>query len=411
MRILFLESSQIWIYALPQGFKDAGHQVMISGPLTAKNIPQMISEFQPNLIVTIGWGIENNQQKQEWIKKYIYEAGIPLIYWAVEDPAFTETWSLPLIRRMQPDFVFSISAASVDLYRQQGIKAAYMDFGYHSSVHSPVEAHSQYQCSIAVVANAYPDILNKYPNHYRLTSLYALVRPLLQKNIRIDFWGRDWESMQAILGVDIPKEWIHGFLPYKEARYVYNSADIILGLQNYTFQVTQRTFEILASGGVLLTNDTPGVSALFEPGKDLIVTSSPEETVKKVQYYLDSPEKRELIANQGRIAVGKYSYRNRADYILKVLFEQGVLSEIFCAQPQSGEIIYYGNYTEEKYQLYIVNPLDTLWSISRKYGITIQELMMLNSLTSDKIYINQVLKIREIIDQSPYRRCCYTLTP
>ena len=32
----------------------------------------------------------------------------PLIYWAVEDPAYTDIWSIPLVKRMKPDFVFTI---------------------------------------------------------------------------------------------------------------------------------------------------------------------------------------------------------------------------------------------------------------------------------------------------------------
>jgi len=412
MRILFLESSQIWIYGLPQAFKDAGHHVIISGPLTSNNIPRMITELKPDLAITIGWGLENTRQKQKWIGTYVHEAGIPLVYWAVEDPAFTETWSLPLIREIRPDFVFTISTATVDFYRQQGIKAAHLPFGYHPSVHSPGEVLSKYQCSIAVVANAYPDILtrllanpvdfNKLPNYYRLTSLYTLVRPLLAEKIRIDFWGRDWDQIPQILGVDIPPEWQHGFLPYKEARNVYSSADLVLGLQNYPFQVTQRTFEILASGGVLLTDDTPAVRTLFKPGKELIGISSPEETVKTVQYYLNSPEKRRHISAQGQLAVKQHSYRERVKYCLEILCENGIIPSTSQLQQQGGEIVYYGNYTDEKYHLYVVNPNDTLWSIAKKHQVTIQELMTLNDLTSDVIYVNQVLKISEIIDPSPY---------
>lgn len=183
MRVLFLESNPVWIYGLPNGFRDAGHQVIISGPLTEKNIPPMISETKPDLIVTIGWGAEQLKPKQEWIQKHVHAAGVPLIYWAVEDPAFIEIWSLPFAKNVQADFVFTISPASIDYYKERGIKAAYMDFGYHSSVHSPLKAHPYYRSSIAVVANAYPDVLEKYPEHYRLTSLQTLIRPLLQENI------------------------------------------------------------------------------------------------------------------------------------------------------------------------------------------------------------------------------------
>jgi spore maturation protein CgeB len=36
MRVLFLENHPMWIHGLPNGFKHAGHEVLISGHLTEK---------------------------------------------------------------------------------------------------------------------------------------------------------------------------------------------------------------------------------------------------------------------------------------------------------------------------------------------------------------------------------------
>lgn len=395
MRVLFLESNPIWIYGLPNGFRDDGHKVMISGPLTENNIFHMITEFKPELIVSIGWGLENSKKKQEWIKDQVHKFAIPLIYWAVEDPAFTTSWSLPLIQNIQPDFVFTIAPSKVNYYKAHGVKAAYMDFGYHPDIHCPVKVHPQYQCSIAVVANAYPDILKKYPQHYRHFSLNTLIRPLLIENIRIDFWGKNWDQMKSLLGLDIPEEWIHGFLPYKDANCVYSSADITLGLQNYSSQVTQRTYEILGSGGFLLTNNTSGLRQLFKPGHDLIASSSAEETVQLVHHYLEHPEQRKLIREQGRTAVLAHNYRNRARNMIEILHKNGIV-HAGKAVETSGEIYYYANYSDEKYELYVVKPADSLWAISRKFGVTVEELKKINGLVSDEIYIDQILRIREI---------------
>lgn len=402
MRILFLESSLIWTYGLPHGFVDNGHKVMISGPLTEKNIPLMIEEFKPDLIVTIGWGVENTIYKQKWIYKYVHEAKIPLVYWAVEDPAFIDDWSLKLIRNIKPSFTFTISGDSLGHYEKNGVKAGYMDFGYHPSTHCPVGVNSKYRCSIAVVANAYPDVFDKFPDHFRLKSLETLIIPLLKENIRIDFWGRDWDKMKKYLGLDIPKEWIHGYIPYKNANSIYSSADIVIGLQNYPSQVTQRTYEILASGGLLLTNNTPGVTSLFKSGQDLITSSSPDETIQAVQYYLNNHKERDLICEQGRLAVKKHSYSQRANEMLKVLLNEGILKGDISENTEKGEIYYYENYTEDKYKLYIVNPGDTLSEISKKFKVSLNKIMQLNNLLSDEIFVDQVLKISEKIDNSVY---------
>lgn len=330
MRILFLDKSPIWLSGLPNGFRDLGHEIGASGPLTEQNIPKIIEGFNPDLIFTIGWGSEQTTRKQDWIRQYAQSAGVPLIYWATEDPHFTRSFTLPLIMRMQPDFVFTISHDMVDFYKKLGIRAAHLDFGYHPTIHRRVECQEQFRCSIAVVANAYPDVLKDAPQHYRNQSLKTLLQPLLKENIRIDIWGRNWEEMKPFIGQNIPQKWMHGYLSYVETHNVYSSADIVIGLQNYETQVTQRTYEILGSEGFLLTVDTPAVRSLFKPGRDLVVSSSPEETLHLVDYYLQHPDEREQIQKQGRLTVADHCYKHRAEYVVQILHEEGLLNGQSC---------------------------------------------------------------------------------
>lgn len=328
MRILFLESNPMWIYGLPNGFRDLGHVVKVSGPLIEHNIFGIISEFNPDLIFTMGWTEENKPKKREWLRKYIKKANVPHIYWATEDlpsrPLF-KTYSYSIIVDLQPNFVFTVCPSMVVDYHNLKIPSAPLDFGYHENVHCPVEMDKRYICRIAVLANAYPGQMQRNPTHYRNHSLQTLVRPLLENNIRIDFWGRKWEQMQPILGIHIPPNQMHGFCGYTEANKVYSSADFILGLQNDSEQLTQRTFEILGSGGFLITSDTPAVRRTFRPGRDLVAASSAADTVELVRYYMEHPEERKRIRQQGRRSVATHSYKHRADYILKVLREQKII--------------------------------------------------------------------------------------
>lgn len=325
MRVLFFESQPMWIYGLPNGFRDCGHKVLVSGPLNKKNIPEFISDFRPHLIISMGWTPEHAPEKVKLIGKYAKKAKIPLIYWATEDSTHTSTFSLPLIARMKPDFIFTISRKTLKLYESMGLKAAHLDFGFHKSVHCHVKRQSEYAGSIAVVANAYPSVLAKYKEHFRHSSLQTLIKPIIEKNIRVDFYGKNWDRMEPILGCPIPEEWLHGLLPYIDANKVYSSADIIIGLQNALDRVTQRTYEILGSGGFLLTSDTPEIRRIFKPGHDLVVSSSAEETLKLVSYYLNRPDEREKIRKSGSIAVKRHSYKYRAEYIIKVLKQHGII--------------------------------------------------------------------------------------
>ena len=109
---------------------------------------------------------EHTKDKQELIRQQMVSYKIPLVYWAVEDPAYTEVWSIPLINTIKPDFVFTISPDTVEIYKQLGIPSDHLDFGFEETIHQPTQVHSEYEAQIAIVANAYPDILEKYPDHF-----------------------------------------------------------------------------------------------------------------------------------------------------------------------------------------------------------------------------------------------------
>ncbi|MDR4947125.1 glycosyltransferase family protein [Neobacillus cucumis] len=388
MKILFLESHPMWIYGLPNGFKEEGHTVMISGPLSKDNISEMLDLFKPDLIIYLGWTNEHSKEKWPWIREAIKKTTIPLVYWATEDPLHTENFTIPLINAVKPDFVFTVTPSLCEKYEKLGFKADHLDFGYHQSVHYPVQPFNNYRCDIAVVANAYPDYFKKNPESFRAEALRTLIKPLIKEGIRVDFWGKHWDKMGEYLGSDIPTNWIHGYLDYRDANKVYSSAKIVIGLQNSSKQLTMRTFEILGSGGVLLTTDTPAVREKFTPGQDLIVSSGRTETVTKIQEYLKNDIERQQIRENGQKAVQNHSYRNRAKRILEVLENRGVLREI-------GDITHYSEFLNQIYEIYKISQEDTLAKIANRFNVPIEQLIELNNLSSDKIYAGQIIKIKK----------------
>jgi spore maturation protein CgeB len=377
VRVLFLDNNSMWIHGLPNGFKDAGHEVMISGVLTKENISSIISNFCPQIIFSIGYNSEHTLQKQRWIYDYVHKSGIPHVYWATEDPGYTATCSLLFIQNSRPDFVFTICSSRVEFYKNLGIKAAHLDFGYHKSVHSPVQPIEEYKYPVAVIANAYPKLFEQLPNHYRLKySINNLIKPLLENELPISFYGHGWEKMSAYIGVHIPFDAIKGYVPYTELRKIYSSTKIIIGLQNHPTQLTQRTYEVLGSGGFLLTNDTPEVRRIFKPNHDLIVSSSSEETLKLVQFYLENPDSRNKIRENGRKTVSKYSYRQRADYIIRTLQDEGIFegaTSIYDMQAIE-EAINNFNFSES----YSKQNLKTISKISERFDIPINKLLRIN---------------------------------
>ncbi|MFX3634036.1 MAG: glycosyltransferase [Candidatus Pristimantibacillus sp.] len=325
MRILFLERGELWSYGLPDGLRDLGHQVQTSGPVHKRKLIRKLSSFKPDLLVSVGWGPDHTTTKQRLVRSLATQYQIPLVYWSTEDPNFTEVFTLPLLRRMKPDYTFTISAKTAKRFHKLGYPAAHLEYAYHPKVHYRTKAQKKYQADIVVVANAYPDVLRKYPKLYRNKSIRILVSPLLRKGYRIHFYGRNWSRMKPFLGYSISKKFIKGPIPYKDANKVFSSAKIVLGLQNYTDMVTQRTYETLGSEGFFLTNDTPAVRKILEPGRDVAVSSSPQETLRKVRFYLDNANEREQIRRNGRRAISMHNYTTRARFMLSTLRRRGLI--------------------------------------------------------------------------------------
>ncbi|SHS94256.1 Uncharacterized protein conserved in bacteria [Mycobacteroides abscessus subsp. abscessus] len=319
MRVLFFDSNYVLINLLPNGFKQEGHQVRIVGNLNEEKIAKAIKMFKPDLIVTQGWGPDHDGDKPELICKYAKQNGIPHIYWSVEDPRYTHTFAYPIITRLQPDLVFTICKEMVQFYRDHGFGCEYLPFGYEPTIHYPGEKNEDFKCNIVLVANSYVWDFNNNDYDQRLKYLKDLVCPLIDEGIRIDFFGHRWEEMGSFLGKDIPKDWIRGPVSYHNTRDLYRSSNIVLGLQSFDEQLTHRTYEIMASQGFLLTNDTEEIRRLFVPGEELIISDSPEKTLELVNYYLDHPEERERISAKGYKNVSPNTYRQRAKEIVEFL--------------------------------------------------------------------------------------------
>jgi len=311
---------------LPKGFRDAGFDTIVTGSVVSRDhLSSLMQLYQPGLVITHGWADEQIHTKQEWIRDLTREWGIPHVYWSIEDPLYTDYFVVPLINVSKPDFIFTISKKHVDFYRSLGYPSAHLDWGVHPDVHHPVDPDPKYDVDIALIANSYYDTIQQF-DVYRIKSMKTLLTPLVEAGIRVDIWGKGWEHMTPHLGVTIPSDWLRGTLHYTECNKMYNSAKIILGFQNVKTQVTQRTYEVLAAGGLLLTMDTPAVTKLFKPGKHLLVSDSPKDTVNTVKKYLNDSDRRKKIGVQARTEALKHSYVTRVGYIMDTLTKAGIFN-------------------------------------------------------------------------------------
>jgi spore maturation protein CgeB len=321
MNVLFLDVEPLYADLLPAGLRQIGCTVRTVTEVLDGQLDRELAEFRPDFVLTMGWSTFPIPERLKIVREALDRHEIPLIYWATEDPCWHVQWSVPYVHMLQPDLVVTICAEYVRRYRAMGLRAACLPFGYNHELYRPVAPRAEYECDIAVVANFYT---NQFDKMNRKRSLHALVGPLLERGYDMKIWGNNWH-LAPQFGLPVGNGvWRH-YLDHRRAPAVYNSAKIVIGLQNefdYRTNITMRTCEVLGSEGFLLTSRTAAVERMFEHGKHLVMSRSPEETVELVDFYLAHPDERGRIAAAGKARVrSRHTYAHRALELVE-LFER-----------------------------------------------------------------------------------------
>lgn len=113
-----------------------------------------------------------------------------------------------------------------------------------------------------------------------------------------------------------------GFLQSEEElAKVYNSSKINLNITTGgKSSINYRVFEILASGGFLLTDEREDLKEFFEISKQLETYSDIEDLIDKINFYLKNLNIAQKIAQSGKFEVAKsHTFSARAKKCAKIL--------------------------------------------------------------------------------------------
>jgi len=90
--------------------------------------------------------------------------------------------------------------------------------------------------------------------------------------------------------------------------------------RNISFDINCRTFETMGCGIMLLTNETPGLTKLMEPGKHCVTYDTLDECVEKIKYYTEHEDERHEIAAAGLAhAQATHTYDCRAAQLVEMI--------------------------------------------------------------------------------------------
>ena len=111
----------------------------------------------------------------------------------------------------------------------------------------------------------------------------------------------------------------------REVVHIYRHSAINIDI-NRIYQsdiITMRVFDVIASGGFILTEYTPALDDVFDVGVEIATYRTMEELVEKVDYYLAHPQERQKIIDAGRARVlREHTMAHRADRMLSEIHEK-----------------------------------------------------------------------------------------
>jgi spore maturation protein CgeB len=190
--------------------------------------------------------------------------------------------------------------------------------GFDPEVHRPVsisaEAARHYGCDVSFVGCWSPE------KEARI--LYVLQQ---RGELVVRVFGRGWNHASPEFKRRIAKNLKPGVFG-DELAIVYRTSRVNLGLlstaksdDSTRDQTTARTFQIPATGSLMLHEDTPEVRTLFRAGEEVLLFNSNDDLVRKIDLALGDPVLRERLGDRAfqRCHSEPYDYSAAAQNIIR----------------------------------------------------------------------------------------------
>jgi len=202
------------------------------------------------------------------------------------------------------------------LLRKEVRRMEFAGHGFDPEVHREVTISTKlansYGCDVSFVGAWSPK---------KDACLAGLIEACPGLNLRI--WGPAWNRASSRVRPAWQGRGAYG----DELAAIYGSSKVNLGLLSEAGggvasgdATTARTWQIPASRGFLLHEDTGEVRRYFEEGKEIALFQNVPELVARVNHYLRSATEREAVRDAGwrRAHTGPYSYAPAVDRILEI---------------------------------------------------------------------------------------------
>ena len=250
--------------------------------LTPSNYREVLDSWQPDFVfvestfhgVQGSWRYELARQPR-WLRLTRPQAifrlvehgrsrGIPTVFWNKDDGAFFDAF-IDVARAF--DFVFTTDDACLERYRRelpQGVPASVLMMPYQPRFHAFDGFHFRHRAA-CFMGSYYRRILNE--RRYFLDMVFGATE---QTGMKLHVFDRNHGRLSGFLEFRFPKYGhlkLHPRVAHRETAQVYKSHVVSLNVNSVTdssTMISRRLLEILACGGIAVTNGSSAVEAYFK---------------------------------------------------------------------------------------------------------------------------------------------------
>lgn len=241
------------------------------------------------------------------------------IFWDVDAPATlsrVETNTNDPFRFLIPEYDLILTYGGgppvVDHYKRLGARDCIPIYNaLDPATHHPVAKDGSLDCDLVLVANRLPD-------RERRVEEFFILAAELAPDLRFILGGEGWKEKRLPQNI----RWI-GHVGTADHNRVNCSARMVLNLNRDSmasvgFSPPTRVFEAAGAGACVITDSWVGIDTFFEPGAEILVTSSAEDIVHVLRT-TTSERAGQIGANMRRRALKEHTYSRRAAQVSEVL--------------------------------------------------------------------------------------------
>lgn len=321
LHILFVSSAKGYPYSPIDEAVTATLQSLVT-QVTVINAGTSIAEaaarISPDLVLILD-GMYITTEELDHVRSQ----GFRVAVWLTDDPYYTD---LTITTVKHYDYVFTLELNCVSLYKQLGCEQVhYLPFGVHTEHYGPLPTQTPFPLKrdVSFIGSAYWN---------RIYFLQPIMPQLVKYNTNINgvWWDRLPEYPVYQHKIELGK-----WMGPVETAAAYNASKIVINLhrsheddsvnQNLlnipAASPNPRTFEISACGTLQLCDARDDLARFYEPAKEIVTYSSPQDLLEKVEFYLTHEKERQDIALRALERTYRdHTYNTRVNELLSIVF-------------------------------------------------------------------------------------------